>query len=208
MSKPQPSIYPIRLYGDPILRRKASPIKDFSAPVEIAGFAPATLRQVADTMLETMFEARGVGIAAPQIGLSARLFVAVEYEDDEEENEGQEKPLKSRVLRDFVFVNPVLTVTNRKKDASYTEGCLSVPNIYEEGVRRSREVRVDYQDLDGNPHTIEADDYLARVFQHEIDHLEGVLFLDHLPASVSNRYRKELSAMQRQARADLKALEL
>lgn len=206
--KPQPRIYPIRLYGDPILRRKAGTVTDFAAPVNIPGFAPATLRQVADTMLETMFEARGVGIAAPQIGLSLRMFVAVEYEDDEEENEGQEeKPLKSRVLRDFVMVNPVLTITNRKKDSSYTEGCLSIPNIYEEGVRRSREVRVDYQDLDGNPHSIEAEDYLARVFQHEIDHLSGVLFLDHLPASVTNSYRKELSAMQRQARADLRELE-
>ncbi len=205
--RPQPRIYPIRLYGDPVLRRKANTVTDVTAPLQVPGFEETSLRQVANTMLETMFEARGVGIAAPQIGLSVRLFVGVEYEDDEEENEGQEKPLKSRVLRDFVMVNPVLTVTNRKKDSSYTEGCLSIPNIYEEGVRRARAVRVDYQDLDGNLKSIEADDYLARVFQHEVDHLNGILFLDHLPTSVSNQYRKELSAMQRQARADLKELE-
>ncbi len=154
-----------------------------------------------------MFEARGVGIAAPQVGLSQRLFVAVEYEDDEEENEGQDKPLKSKALREFVMVNPVLTVLNKKKDDHMTEGCLSIPNIYEEGVKRHRAVRVDYLDLDGQPRSVEAEDYLARVFQHEIDHLSGVLFLDHLPAGVTDEYRKELSALQRQAKANLKELE-
>ena len=200
-------MYPLRLYGDPVLRRKANPITDVAAPLSVPGFEQASLKAVAKSLLETMFEARGVGIAAPQVGLSTRLFVAVEYEDDEEENENQDRPLRSKVLRDFVFVNPVLSVINKKKDDHLTEGCLSIPNIYEEGVRRSRAVRVDYLDLDGQPQSIEAEDYLARVFQHEIDHLNGVLFLDHLPASVTDEYRKELSALQRQAKANLKELE-
>ncbi len=201
-------MYPLRLYGDPVLRRKANPVSDVAASVSVPGFERASLKEVAHSLLETMFVARGVGIAAPQVGLSQRLFVAVEYEDDEEENENQpDKPLRSKVLRDFVFVNPVLTVINKKKDDHMTEGCLSIPNIYEEGVKRSRAVRVDYLDLDGQPQSIEAEDYLARVFQHEIDHLNGVLFLDHLPASVTDEYRKELSALQRQAKANLKELE-
>ena len=200
-------MYPLRLYGDPVLRRKANAVTDTAAPVTVPGFEPVQLKQVARSLFETMFEARGVGIAAPQVGLSTRLFVAVEYEDDEEENEGHGKPLRSKMLREFVFVNPVLTVLNKKKDDQMTEGCLSIPNIYEEGVKRNRAVRVDYLDLDGQPQSIEAEDYLARVFQHEIDHLNGVLFLDHLPASVTDEYRKELSALQRQARANLKELE-
>ena len=201
-----PTIYPIRLYGDPVLRRKARSIQDVRAPVSIPGFAPQTLKQVSDTMLETMFEARGVGLAAPQIGLGLRLFVAVEYEDDEEE--GDEAPLKSRVLNSYTMINPVVKALDRRKDDSYQEGCLSIPGIFEEGVRRSRAVRVDYTDLNGDTQTLEAEDYLARIFQHENDHLDGVFFLDRLPPEVTDEYRKDLLAMQRQSREFLKTLEL
>lgn len=205
MTNPAAHIYPIRLYGDPILRRKAKPLTHTDT-LQVPGFAPQTLREVADTMLETMFEARGVGLAAPQVGLGVRLFVAVEYDDNEEENEGQETPLKSRVLREFVMLNPKLSVINKKKDKSETEGCLSIPDIYEEGVARARAVRLEYTDLDGNPQTVEAEDYLARVFQHEFDHLEGKLFLDHLPASVTQEHRAALLNMQRQAKLNLERL--
>ena len=208
MSEPTtfPTIYPIRLYGDPVLRRKARSIQDVRAPVSIPGFAPQTLKQVSDTMLETMFEARGVGLAAPQIGLGLRLFVAFEYEDDEEE--GDEAPLKSRVLNSYTMINPVVKALDRRKDDSYQEGCLSIPGIFEEGVRRSRAVRVDYTDLNGDTQTLEAEDYLARIFQHENDHLDGVFFLDRLPPEVTDEYRKDLLAMQRQSREFLKTLEL
>ncbi|ULH16387.1 peptide deformylase [Deinococcus sp. KNUC1210] len=202
----KPSVYPIRLYGDPVLRRKARAITDVTAPVQIAHYRAAPLKEVADIMLETMFEARGVGLAAPQIGLSARMFVAVEYEDDEDE--GKETPLKSRVLQEYVMINPVIRPLDRRKDGSFQEGCLSIPGIYEEGVKRNRTVRVDYTDLDGNPRTLEAEDYLARVFQHETDHLDGVFFLDRLPPEITEEYRKELLSMQRQSREYLKELEL
>ncbi|GGL02144.1 peptide deformylase [Deinococcus radiotolerans] len=206
MSDPaSPRVYPLRLYGDPVLRRKAKPLQATDT-LTVPGFEPQTVRQVADTMLETMFEAHGVGLAAPQIGLPVRMFVAVEYEDDEEENEGQEKPLKSRVLRDFVMLNPVLRVIDKKKDRSYQEGCLSIPGIYEEGVPRARAVQVSYTDLDGVARVIEADDFLARVFQHEADHLDGVLFLDRLPAEVTEDYRKELLAIQQKSRTFLNDL--
>lgn len=198
-------LYPIRLYGDPVLRRKARPVADLTAPVRLLAEAPEPLAAVADRMLETMFEARGVGLAAPQIGLSQRLFVAAEYEDEEEE--GDDAPLRSRVLNTYVMVNPVLSVLDKRKDDRDQEGCLSIPGVYEEGVKRVRAVRLDYQDLDGQRRSLEAEDYLARVFQHEMDHLNGVFFLDHLPASVTEDYRKELTTMQRQAAADLRALE-
>ncbi|TDE86586.1 MULTISPECIES: peptide deformylase [Deinococcus] len=200
-----PRVYPIRLYGDPVLRRKARPLQATDT-LTVPGFGPQSVREVAHTMLETMFEARGVGLAAPQVGLPVRMFVAVEYEDDEEEQEGRDVPLKSRVLREFVMLNPVLTVIDKKKDRSYQEGCLSIPGIYEEGVARARAVQVRYTDLDGQERTLEADDYLARVFQHETDHLDGVFFLDRLPPEVTEDHRKELAAMQRQAKAYLQGL--
>lgn len=200
-----PTIYPIRLYGDPVLRRKARTVQNVAAPVTIPGFAPQTLAQVADTMFETMFEAHGVGLAAPQIGLGLRMFVAAEYEDDEDE--GSEVPLRSRMLRGYTMINPVLRPLNRQKDDSYQEGCLSIPGIFEEGVKRSRQVRVEYTDLNGELQSIEAEDYLARIFQHEADHLDGVFFLDRLPPEVTDEHRKELLAMQRQSRDYLKSLE-
>ena len=201
-----PRVYPIRLYGDPVLRRKARAVQADEI-LNVPGVGPQSLREVANTMLETMFEARGVGLAAPQVVLPVRMFVAVEYEDDEEEQEGGEKPLRSRVLRDFVMLNPVLTVTDKKKDRSYQEGCLSIPGIYEEGVKRDRAIRMTYQNLDGERKVVEAEDYLARVFQHEVDHLDGRFFLDRLPAEVTDDHRKDLAAMQRRAKAFLKVLE-
>ena len=201
-----PSVYPIRLYGDPVLRRKARAIAKVGGPVTVPGFSPQTLRQVSDQMMETMFEARGVGLAAPQIGLGLRMFVAAEYEDDEDE--GGETPLRSRVLNTYTIINPVLRPVDRRKDDSYQEGCLSIPGIFEEGVKRSHAVRVDYTDLQGDTRSIEAEDYLARIFQHENDHLDGVFFLDRLPPEVTEEYRKELLSMQRQSREFLKTLEL
>jgi len=198
-----PRVYPIRLYGDPVLRRKARAVQA-DETLHVPGVGPQSLREVANTMLETMFEARGVGLAAPQVGLSVRLFVAVEYEDEEEE--GGEQPLRSRVLRDFVMLNPVLTVTDKKKDRAYQEGCLSIPGIYEEGVPRARAVQVRYTDLEGQQRLLEADDYLARVFQHEVDHLDGVFFLDRLPPEVAEDHRKELAGMQRKSKQFLQEL--
>lgn len=202
-----PTIYPIRLYGDPVLRGRARPVADLSAPLQVPGFAPATLSQLARNMLETMYEARGVGLAAPQVGLPVRLFVAAEYDDDEDEEEGREQPLRSRVLREIVVINPTLEVVSGRKDTEYQEGCLSIPGIYEEGVARDRAVRLRYTDLGGQERVEEAEDYLARVFQHEFDHLDGRLFLDRLPPAVTEAHRKALAGMQRDAKAYLRHLE-
>lgn len=206
----KPRVYPMRLYGDPVLRRKAKAMntKDLSTVrLTVPGFEHQNIEEVANTMLETMFDQRGVGLAAPQIGLPVRMFVAVEYEDDEEENEGQEKPLHSRVLRRFVAINPKFKPLDKKKDRSYQEGCLSIPGIYEEGVPRARQISMTYTDLDGNEQVIESEDYLARVFQHEIDHLDGMMFLDRLPNEITSEYRKELLAIQQRSKSYLGSLQ-
>lgn len=187
-------IYPIRLYGDPVLRRKAQPVRDFSR-----------VKKLAEDMLETMFEARGVGLAAPQIGLSERLFVAVEYADEPEE---EERPLRDLVRRVYVVANPV--ITHREGLVEGTEGCLSLPGLYSEEVPRAERIRVAYQDEEGTPRTLELEGYMARVFQHEMDHLDGILFFERLPKAKREAFleenRAELARMQKEARALLKEL--
>ncbi|WP_243030802.1 peptide deformylase [Thermus altitudinis] len=187
-------IYPIRLYGDPVLRKRARPVQDFGG-----------LKKLAEDMLETMFAARGVGLAAPQIGLSERLFVAVEYAD---EPEGEERPLRDLVRRIYVVANPV--ITHREGQVEGLEGCLSLPGLYAEEVPRAERIRVVYQDEEGQERTLELEGYMARVFQHEVDHLEGILFFERLPKAKREAFlqehRAELARMQKEARALLKEL--
>ncbi|TFU15774.1 MULTISPECIES: peptide deformylase [Thermus] len=187
-------IYPIRLYGDPVLRRRARPVQDFSG-----------IKKLAEDMLETMFEARGVGLAAPQIGLSERLFVAVEYAD---EPEGEERPLRDLVRQVYVVANPV--ITHREGEVEGLEGCLSLPGLYAEEVPRAERIRVEYQDEEGRPRALELEGYMARVFQHEMDHLDGILFFERLPKAKREAFleenRAELARMQKEARALLKEL--
>lgn len=188
-------ILPIRLYGDPILKKKALPVQDFSG---IPGLA--------ENMLETMFEARGVGLAAPQVGISQRLFVAAEYLDDEGEEEGPEADLKTRVKSLYVMVNPVITY--RAGQQSITEGCLSLPGLYAEGAQRDLQVRVEYQNEKGEQKVLEAEGYLAVVMQHEIDHLDGILFFQRMSFADKQKFleehREDLAEFQRQAKAFLR----
>ncbi|MCS7057839.1 MAG: peptide deformylase [Meiothermus sp.] len=187
-------ILPIRLYGDPVLKRRALPVRDFSGTPELA-----------QDMLETMFEARGVGLAAPQVGISQRLIVAAEYLEDEGE-EGSEAPLRTRVKEVYVMANPVITY--REGRQSVLEGCLSLPGLYAEGAQRDLRVRVEYQNERGEKKALEAEGYLAVVLQHEIDHLDGIFFFQRmLPADKQkflDEHRKELAEFQRQARAFLR----
>lgn len=141
---------PIRRFGDPVLRQKAA---------EVERVTDAHRRLVAD-MLETMREAPGVGLAGPQVGVMERVFVW-EVEDE----------------FGAVF-NPVI-VERDGDDIESEEGCLSLPGLYYP-VTRSERVVVEGIDENGEPVTIEGDGLLARVCQHEIDHLDGVLFIDHL----------------------------
>lgn len=190
-------IYPIRLYGDPVLRKRASSVKDFSE-----------IPRLAENMFETMFEARGVGLAAPQVGRSERLFVFAEYVDAEDEEEGEEADLKTRVKNQWVMVNPAITY--RAGQQISTEGCLSIPGLYSDEVPRDLQIRVEYQNELGEKKTQEFEGYLAVVIQHELDHLDGTLFFERLPkdlkAAFLEEHRHELAEMQRRAKAFLKEL--
>ena len=185
-------ILPIRLYGDPVLRTKARTVTDFS-----------NIPKLAEDMLETMYEAKGVGLAAPQIGQGIRLFVVAEYGD--EEQEGEESELKSRVLNEYVMVNPTLEVLDSTL-VEGVEGCLSIPQIYIDGVSRVRALRINFQNERGEAKSLEFEDFNARVIQHEFDHLESRLFIDLLPPEVMLEHREALVGMQRDAKAFLKEL--
>lgn len=201
-------IYPIVLYGDPILRRRASPVKDFGPDL-------ATLAQ---DMIETMYAADGVGLAAPQIGLPLRMFVAIEVagrqdddalegqvmdEPDDDELTPEQKRSAWGVVAEHVIVNPTITLSDDKQLGR--DGCLSLPGLSVEDVPRAQSVVLEYQDVSGQPHRLEAEGYFAHVLQHEYDHLEGVLYFDHLPAdrreSFLTENRSTLAAWQREARA-------
>jgi peptide deformylase len=119
---------------------------------------------------------------------------------------GKENRPKAGCCASFVMVNPVLEIIDHHQEARYEDGCLSIPGVYEPGVLRERAVRVRYRDEYGKPHTLEADDYLARVFQHEYEHLDGKLYLDRLPKGVKDKHRVYLASLQRQAKAYLKGL--
>ncbi|MGC8879788.1 MAG: peptide deformylase [Anaerolineae bacterium] len=152
------AIRPILYAGDPRLRQKAKPVKQFG---------PA-LKALADDMLETMHAANGLGLAAPQIGVLQRLFVAHLPKDEEDPQSG----------KDFVLVNPQI-VQASPESVEGVEGCLSMPSWYGR-VARSEWVVVKAMNVHGKPIRIKAHGMLARVFQHEIDHLNGVLFVDHI----------------------------
>lgn len=158
-------ILPVIAYGDPILKRKAK---------EIPSDYPE-LQTLIDNMFETMYSASGVGLAAPQVGESIRLFIvdASPFAEDEEDE-------MAKGLEDFkeVFINPEVYEKTGEMWA-FEEGCLSIPTIREEVMREST-IRIKYLDRDFKEHDEELDGYAARVVLHEFDHIEGILFTDKL----------------------------
>ena len=156
---------PIVAYGDPVLRKKAEEI-DEDYP---------NLKEIIANMFETMYAAHGVGLAAPQIGLSIRLFV-VDASPFAEDEEGEVDP----ILKDFkkVFINPIIVEETGEKWA-FGEGCLSIPDINEDVMRPER-VLINYLDENFEEHEIELTGLAARVIQHEYDHIEGKLFIDKI----------------------------
>ncbi len=142
------------------------------------------VRALMDDMLETMYKAPGIGLAAIQVGVPLRIVVMDLAGEDEDKN-----PL--------FFVNPV--VSDRSEESSlYEEGCLSVPEFFEEVERPSR-CRVSFLDYHGQPQVLEAEGLLATCIQHEMDHLEGVLFIDHLSRLKRDRILKRIRKEQRLA---------
>jgi peptide deformylase len=161
-------ILPIVAYGDPVLKKVGEEIdKDYP-----------NLTELLENMWETMYAASGVGLAAPQIGKSIRLFIvdASPFADDEED----EPDPKAKGLENFkkVFINPIIEEETGEEWA-FQEGCLSIPKIRED-VYRKEKITISYYDENFVLHDESYDGYAARVIQHEYDHIEGILFTDHL----------------------------
>lgn len=154
-------IFPITAYGDPVLKAKAKDIPQDSPE----------LPKLIEDMFETMYNAHGVGLAAPQIGKSIRLFVidSAPFEEDEE---------KKKLAVKKAFVNPKI-IKEEGEEWAFEEGCLSIPGIRED-VYRPERVTVHYFDENGQEHEDEFGGIVARIIQHEYDHIEGILFTDHL----------------------------
>ena len=152
---------------EPVLRRKAKPVTKFDKE----------LQTLIDDMIDTMRDAPGVGLAAPQVGVSERLAV-IEYaedEDDEDETEGvEDAPAKPKQL--FVIINPEIVKASEEK-VNGIEGCLSIPGLVGE-VERHEAIQVKALNRYGKPVKLKVDGWMSRIFQHEIDHLNGVLFTD------------------------------
>lgn len=167
------AILPIVTLPDPILRQTSTDV----------GAIDADVRRLAENMLETMYDAPGVGLAAIQVGVPKRLIV-LDVAGEEEEK------------RPMVLVNPrILTLGDERR--VYEEGCLSLPDVKIE-IERPATLRLAYQDIDGTTHEIDADGLLATAVQHEIDHLEGKLIIDFLSNlkrdMVIRRFRKKARA--------------
>ncbi|HOG24054.1 MAG: Peptide deformylase 1 [Candidatus Omnitrophica bacterium ADurb.Bin292] len=154
------SLLKLRTYPDPVLKRQAAPHQTFG-PLD---------QKLFDDMIETMYRDDGVGLAAPQVGISKRIFVC--------------SPRMTRG-EEYVMVNPVIEKATGAAVAA--EGCLSLPGISAD-VERATEVRLTYQDRSGRLHRIEVYDFFARVVQHEMDHLNGKLLIDHF----TGKKREEL----------------
>ena len=172
----------------PLVILPDSQLRLVSAPV--ASVTPE-IRKLADDMLETMYDAPGIGLAAIQIGEPVRLVTLDISKKSEDDEETPKAPM--------VFINPEVTWSSEEMSV-YEEGCLSIPEYYEE-VERPARVKVRYMDLAGATQEVEADGILATCLQHEIDHLNGVLFIDHLSRLKRERVTKRFAKAARRESA-------
>jgi peptide deformylase len=159
----------VRIIGDPVLRKKAQAVNNFDDELE----------KFVEEMFSTMYLYEGVGLAAPQVGVSLRLFV---MDSREENNKGKK-----------VVINPEI-LEYLGEEVSEEEGCLSIPEIFED-VYRPEGVKVRYQDINGNVIEEELHGYQARIFQHEYDHLEGILFVDKISTLRKALIKKDLAKL-------------
>jgi peptide deformylase len=164
----------ILILPDKRLRQVSEPVKKIDAGI----------RKLVDDMFETMYEAPGIGLAAVQVGTPKRV-VTMDLAKKDDPKAPQ------------VFINPEVVWSSDDK-AIYEEGCLSIPEFYDE-VERPAQVKVKYLDLEGAPHEIEANGLLATCLQHEIDHLNGVLFIDHLSKLKRDRVLKKFTKAAKRA---------
>ena len=164
-------------YGDPVLEQVAEPVTEFDTD---------ELKQIVEDMWETMYSAQGVGLAAPQIGLRKRISIV-----DVSAGEDETKKL--------VVINP--TVTKREGSQVGEEGCLSIPGFREQ-VKRANRVVVAAQNEKGEPIEVEGEELLARALEHEIDHLNGILFLNHLSMLKRDMIRRKIKKLQKSGEWD------
>ncbi|MFT4736938.1 MAG: peptide deformylase [Cyclobacteriaceae bacterium] len=151
-------IYPIVLFGDPVLKKKAASVEK----------EDINLKEFIDDMFETMYHANGVGLAAPQIGKSIRIFTIDTTPMEDDESKGVKQ----------VFINPEI-INEQGRGWAFEEGCLSIPGIRED-VHRLPKIKIRFQDENWVEHEKSFDGMIARVIQHEYDHIEGILFTDHI----------------------------
>lgn len=173
-------ILPIVAYGDPVLKKKGKAItKDYPK-----------LNELLDNMYETMYNAYGVGLAAPQIGLPIRLFLVDTSPFSEDPDLS---PKEQELLKDFkrTFINA--EITNEEGDEwAFNEGCLSIPDVREDVFRKPK-ITISYVDENFKPHTETFEGLIARVIQHEYDHIEGILFTDKLSSLKKRLIKGKLS---------------
>lgn len=184
-------------YGEPILRKQGEAIGDFNAD----------LAELADDMVDTMYDEEGIGLAAQQIGQALRLCVVDVRPPEGSEisfrysYDGKQPPLD--LFMPLAICNPKITIIDEQEDV-YEEGCLSFPGVNGKVVRPIG-VRCEFQDVQGNPHVIEADGLLGRCILHEVDHLNGVLFIDRMEKRDLKRNEAKLKKLKRESRDFLKS---
>ncbi|MDX1439758.1 MAG: peptide deformylase [Rubricoccaceae bacterium] len=184
-------ILPIYTYGQPGLRQKTRVVSENTPE----------LQELIDSMIETMQNAQGVGLAAPQVGRRERLFVVDLTglaEELAEENDGK---VPFYAQEPLALINPEIVEVQEEPEVEFEEGCLSIPGIVEYVTRPDR-LRVRFMDRDFNPHEMPAEDLFSRVFQHELDHLDGVLFIDRLSPLKKRMLKRRLREM---AQGDVEA---
>mgnify|MGYP000001377239 CR=1 FL=1 len=167
----EPLEYDLTLFPDPVLRKRAEPV---AADAKTAALIAA--------MFQRMYTSKGVGLAAPQVGLRQRVLVLNEHGDPE------------RADGEIALINPTVLERNGAP-VIYEEGCLSFPGIYAE-VERPSTCRVRYEDVTGSVHEVEFEGFVARIVQHEYDHLEGVLLVDRMSAADKHRNRVALEDLK------------
>lgn len=184
----------ITQYGEKILHEKGKTITDFSE----------NLSQLANDMLEAMGIAEGIGLAAQQVGKALRFCVVDVPEHPEFPTtcimDG--KPLSSSLLMPMSLANPKIEFLPGD-EIYYEEGCLSFPEVKGD-VARPERIKVGFQDLDGVSHILECDGLLARCIQHEVDHLDGILFIDRMEKAVFSLIKDEIRSIKKQTQSDLK----
>src|SRR6056297_635438 len=162
----------LRFYGDPVLREKAEKVTEFDE----------ALHKTIEDMATLMYKEDGAGLAGPQVGLNKQIFI---------EDDGSGSGWRA-------YINPEIICFSDEKDVA-EEGCLSIPDIFE-NVERSKTIKVRYQLMDGTQKEEEVSSYLARIIQHETDHLNGVLFIDHISKLKKRLLKKKLDLIKEKAK--------